>query len=313
VEGLHPDDLDRFRKAFASAVDARQEFTMEYRLRRSDGDYRWIVNSGVPRLQNDGTFIGYVGSCVDVTERKRAEAELHLERQELAHISRLTTMGELAASLAHELHQPLTAILSNVQAAQRFIAADSTNLDEVREILSDIIQDNSRAAEVIRRMRSLVKKEAFELAPIELSTIVQDVILLTRTDAMLHNIRVLLDLGPGLPPVRGDRVQLQQVLLNLLLNAFDAMGDCPANQREITVRAKRDSGQVEVSVSDHGTGLTPDALERIFQPFFTTKRDGLGMGLAISRSIIEAHGGRLWAKNNGERGAMFAFTLPAAE
>jgi PAS domain S-box-containing protein len=313
TEGLHPDDLGRFDDAFASSFSARQEFTIEYRLQRSDGEYRWLVNSGVPRLEDDGTFLGYLGSCVDITERKRAEAELHLERQELAHISRLSTMGELAASLAHELHQPLTAILSNAQAAQRFIAADSTDLDEVREILADIIQDNSRAAEVIRRMRSLVKKEGIELAAIELSTIIQDVILLTRTDAMLHNIRVLLDLGPGLPPVRGDRVQLQQVLLNLLLNAFDAMGNCPANQREITVRAKRDSGQVEVSVSDQGTGLTPHALERIFQPFFTTKRDGLGMGLAISRSIIEAHGGRLGAKNNVGRGATFGFILPAAE
>ena len=313
VEGLHPDDLDRFRKAFASAVDARQEFTVEYRLRRSDGEYRWVVNSGVPRFEEDRTFLGYVGSCFDNTDRKRAEAELHLERQELAHISRLTTMGELAASLAHELHQPLTAILSNAQAAQRFIAADTTDLDEIREILADIIQDNSRAAEVIRRMRSLVKKEAIELGPIELATIVRDVILLTRSDAMLHNIRVLLDVGPSLPPLRGDRVQLQQVLLNLLLNAFDAMQDCPAHQREITVRANRDGDLVEVSVADHGSGLTADALEKIFEPFYTTKRDGLGMGLAISRSIIDAHGGRIWAKNNGERGAIFAFTLPAAE
>jgi PAS domain S-box-containing protein len=314
IAGLHPDDLDRFRKVFASSFDARQEFTVEYRLRKSDGEYRWLVNSGVPRFEEDRTFLGYVGSCFDITEeRKRAEAELRLERQELAHLSRLTTMGELAASLAHELHQPLTAILSNAQAAQRFLAADSTDLDEVREILADIIQDDSRAAEVIRKMRSLVKKEGIELAPIELPTIVQDVILLTRSDAMLHNIRVLLDVGPGLPPLRGDRVQLQQVLLNLLLNAFDAMQDCPANHREITVRAKRDGGLVEVSVADHGTGLSADALDTIFQPFYTTKRDGLGMGLAISRSIIEAHGGRLWAKNNDARGAIFAFALPAAE
>jgi PAS domain S-box-containing protein len=312
TEDLHPDDLDGSVREFVNAFDRRQEFTIEYRLRRFDGEYRWVLNNGAPLFENDGTFLGYIGSCFDTTERKRAEAALDLERQELAHISRLSTMGELAASLAHELRQPLTAILSNAQAAQRFIAADSAQLDEVREILFDIIQDNSRAAEVIRRMRSLVKKEGVELLPIELPTIVQDVILLTRSDAMLHNIRVLVDVGPGLPPLRGDRVQLQQVLLNLLLNAFDAMQDCPANQREITVRAKRDGGQVEISLADHGTGLVADALEKIFEPFYTTKRDGLGMGLAISRSIIDAHGGRLWAKNNVDRGTTFGFTLPAA-
>jgi len=222
-------------------------------------------------------------------------------------------MGEMAASLAHELNQPLTAILSNAQAAQRFLAADAADLSELREILTDIVQDDSRAGEVIRRMRTLFKKEELEFAPLDLSVVIGDVVLLAHSDAILHNIRVLHEIDSRLPLVRGDRVQLQQVLLNLLLNAFDAMDDCPPNKRQIHLRAVRDGGQlVEIRVSDHGTGLTVDKLEKIFQPFYTTKRDGLGVGLSISRSIIEAHGGRLWAENNPENGATFHFTVPTS-
>jgi PAS domain S-box-containing protein len=313
VDGVHPDDLKHCLDLYRSSFDARREFTMEYRLSRHDAEYRWVVDHGVPRFGPDGTFLGYIGSCIDVTERKRAECESLLLQQELAHVSRVSTMGELAASLAHELNQPLTAILSNAQAAQRFIATNSASLDEVKEILADIIKDDSRAAEVIRQMRSLVKKEALEFALFDLTSTIREVVVLARTDAILHNIHVLLDIDPGLPLVRGDRVQLQQVLLNLLLNAFDAMKDCPANKREITVRAEHGGRRmVEITVADHGTGLPGDKLDKIFQPFYTTKPNGLGMGLSISRSIIEAHGGRLWAENNADCGATFFFTVPVA-
>jgi two-component system sensor kinase FixL len=284
---------------------------MEYRLRRFDGEYRWLLDNGVPRFGPQGRFLGYIGSCLDITERKRAESELQLQRQELSHLNRISAMGELAASLAHELKQPLTAILTNAQAAERFLAADATNPAEVREILQDIVNDDKRAGEVIDRMRQLVKKEEPEFVSFNVDSVIADVALLTHSDAILHNIRVSLAIDSGLPPIRGDRVELQQVLLNLLLNSFDAMMDTPANEREIQVRAKRHGQRfLRVSVRDRGMGLSRDKLNFIFEPFYTTKRNGLGMGLSISRSIIEAHGGQLWATNNPDCGATFSFTVP---
>jgi PAS domain S-box-containing protein len=253
----------------------------------------------------------FTGILRDITERKRAEAELQVQRAELAHVARVSTMGELAASLAHELNQPLTAILSNAQAALRFLASKPADHGEVREILEDIVKDNSRAGEVIRRMRALVKKEELGLSSLNLADAIGEVVSLIHSDAVLRNVRVRFDVNPDLPHVRGDKIQLQQVLLNLLLNAFDAMKDCPADQREVLVKTELDGpDMVRTSISDHGVGLTSDKLEKIFQPFHTTKREGLGMGLSISRSIIEAHGGRLWAENNNGRGATFHFTVP---
>jgi PAS domain S-box-containing protein len=311
AEGVHREDLDHCLEVYVNSFDTRQEFTVEYRLRRLDGEYRWLVDTGVPRFAPDGKFLGYIGCATDITERKRTELEVVQQRAELAHIARVSTMGELAASLAHELNQPLTAILSNAQAAQRFLAANPADIEEVREILADIVQDNSRAGDVIYRMRALVKKETLQFASLDLSNVVGDVAFLLRSDAILHNIRVVLEINPDLAPVHGDRVQLQQVLLNLLLNAFDAMKDCPVDKRKITVRVEQDDARLlSVAVRDKGVGVSEDRLDKIFQPFYTTKRDGLGMGLSISRSIIEAHGGHLWVRNNADRGATFYFTLP---
>jgi two-component system sensor kinase FixL len=229
----------------------------------------------------------------------------------MAHLTRVSTMGELAGSLAHELNQPLTAILSNAQAAQRFLAVQPADMEEVREVLKDIVQDNHRASEVIRGLRDLVKKGDLHVAALDLAAVVHDVVLLLHSESILHNVSMSLDIDSGAPKVQGDKVQLQQVILNLLLNAFQAMKDCPAKDRQVTVRAGFDGGRmVIVTVRDSGTGLRGDEVGKIFQPFYTTKTEGLGMGLAISRSIIEAHGGRLWAENNLERGATFYFTLP---
>ncbi|MBI4522310.1 MAG: hypothetical protein HY695_00710 [Deltaproteobacteria bacterium] len=203
---------------------------------------------------------------------------------------------------------------TRTRARSSFLAANPVDLEEVREILKDIVDDNSRAGEVIRRMRSLVKKEELQFAPLELAGVIRDVVMIVHSDAILRNVRVSLELNPGLPPVRGDRVQLQQVLLNLLLNAFDAMKDRPVNERQVVVQAEADGAQmVTIAVRDRGTGLTGDKLAKIFQPFYTTKRDGLSMGLSISRSIVEAHGGRIWAENNPDRGATFYFTVPIFE
>jgi two-component system sensor kinase FixL len=264
------------------------------------------VDSGAPHFAADGTFVGYIGSCIDITERY----ELQRSRQELAHATRISTMGVLAASLAHELIQPLTAILSNVQAAQRFMSQDSMDPVEVREILKDVADDGTRASEVIRRMRALAKKGELDIAPLDLSSVIRDVALLVQGDAIVRGVRFSMELHAALP-VNGDRVQLQQVMLNLLLNAFDAVKDCPSGRHIVVVTAESGgAGIIRVAVRDSGVGLTGDKLDKIFTPFFTSKPDGLGLGLSISRSIVEAHGGRLRAENNPDEGATFYFTLP---
>ena len=308
---LNPDDIDRVEQAWRRAFETRQPYQIELRVQRFDGSICWIHSRGRGYYDDAGKPLRMIGVVLDITERKEAESELLLQRQELAHITRVSTMGELAASLAHELNQPLTAILSNAQAAQRFLAGDGANLDEIREILSDIVHDNSRAGEVIRRMRTLFRKDEPEFIPLDLANVISDVVLIAHSDAINHNIRVLFEISPGLPSVRGDRVQLQQVILNLLMNAFHAMKDCPLQEREVVVRGEVDgANEILATVRDRGIGLGRDNLAKIFQPFYTTKRDGLGMGLPITRSIIEAHGGRLWAENNLDCGATFYFTLP---
>jgi two-component system sensor kinase FixL len=265
----------------------------------------------VPRFASDGAFLGYIGSAIDITQRKEAESEFRQQQAALAHMTRVSTMGELAASLAHELNQPLTAILSNAQAAQRFLATDPVDLEEVRAILADIVHDDNRAGEVIRRVRTLVRKQPREFAALDLAGIISEVVALLHSDAILHNVRVILELTQNLPHVRGDRVEMQQVLLNLLLNAFDAMKDAPRCKREVVVWAEAvRSDTVRVGVRDGGPGVSGDMRDKIFEPFVTTKREGMGMGLSISRSIVEAHGGRLWAENNSDHGATFYFILP---
>jgi two-component system sensor kinase FixL len=222
-------------------------------------------------------------------------------------------MGELAASLAHELNQPLTAILANAQAAERMMTAGQPDLREIRAILKDIVADNTRAGEIMWRMRGLAKKENLELVPLHLLTVIEDVVLLLRSDAIFHNIQIQFKPVPPLCRVHGDRVHLQQVVLNLLLNAFDAMKDLPANERKVDVWIKPDGeNRLKVGVRDCGSGVPEETLDRVFEPFYTTKHDGVGMGLAISRSIIEVHGGKLWVEpNHPEPGATFYFTLPS--
>jgi two-component system sensor kinase FixL len=304
--GHHPSDRQRYcGDPRARAMGAGREV-----FGRCKDGREVAVEIGLTPIQTaQGPFV--LASVTDITARKQAELDVRRHRAELAHVTRIATMGELAASLAHELNQPLTAILSNAQAAQRFLAAKPAELEEVREILRDIVQDDRRAGEVIRRLRALVRKEQPTFTSLDLSSVLRDVVLLLHSDAMLRSSRVTVDVSPELPPVRGDRIQLQQVALNLVLNAFDAMKECPVEAREVLVLAARESPHlIRVAVRDGGTGVRTGALDEIFQPFYTTKRDGLGMGLSISRSIIEAHGGRLWAENNPDRGATFYFTVP---
>ena len=311
IKALHPKDQERSERLWKQAMAQKRMYENEFQVRARDLSYRHFHLQAVPIIAPDGSVHEWIGAAVDVTRERETALMVQRQRDELAHVARITTMGELAASLAHELNQPLTAILSNAQAAQRFLNAEPADLEEVCEILKDIVKDNSRASEVIHRLRALARKEEPEFVPLELAAVIREVVTLIHSDAILHNFRVSCEFSAELPSTRGDRVQLQQVLLNLLLNAFDAMTDCSQDHRVVLVRAEADgAAMVRVTVRDHGCGLTSDKLGKIFQPFYTTKRDGLGMGLSISRSIVEAHGGRLWAENNSDSGATFYFTVP---
>lgn len=249
--------------------------------------------------------------AVLIEQMKNTELELRQKRDELAHVARIAAMGELAASLAHELGQPLTAILNNAQAARRFLNAEPPDLKEVQNILTDIVHDDTRAGDVVRWIRSLIKKQKLSLSAVNIEEVVEDVLALLHSDLILRNVEVSYAFKDWLPSVNGDKIQLQQVVLNLLINAFEAMKQIPPDDRKVVIRARLvDARMIEISVQDCGIGLTDDQLKKMFESFYTTKSEGLGMGLSISQSIVEAHGGRLRAQNNPEGGATLFFTLP---
>jgi PAS domain S-box-containing protein len=437
--GVHADDLQRCLATYGRAFDWRLAFRMEYRLQRCDGEYRWILDTGVPRFASDGTFEGYIGSCVDITDQKRGEEALreserrlrlllesthaipwvaaaqsrqftfvgpqaarllgfpldawyeedfwakHLHpqdreaalasshehvrvpgdyqldyrmvtadgrsvcihdvvhvvaeegvartlhgfmidvtarrlaeeesqslRQQLARVGRITLMGELAASIAHEVNQPLGAIVSNAQAAQRLLAADDIDLDEARAALEDIAQDGQRASAVLARIRGFLQKGTVQHVRLNVNDLVREVSVLMRSELARRSIALKMDLADRLPAIHGDRVQLQQVLLNLLHNAAEAMERVERGGRKMVLRSAADETGVVVAVQDAGAGIEPANLDRIFDAFYTTKPGGTGMGLAICRSIVQAHGGRIWAAANPEGGATVCFTLPGA-
>jgi two-component system sensor kinase FixL len=248
---------------------------------------------------------------LDITARHRAEVEAQRLRNDLSHVTRVSIMGELTASLAHELNQPLTAILSNTQAALRMLGNGSPDPGEFREILEDIAFDDQRAGDIITKLRQLMKKGQFQLQPVELNNVVLDVSTLLESDALIREMTIEHELTPNLPPVRGDRIQLQQVLLNLMLNGLEAMRTSPHDsRRKLLVSTHNDAQKVSVAVTDAGTGIPLERLDSIFEPFYTTKPDGMGMGLSISRSILIALGGRITGRNNPDRGATFEFELP---
>jgi PAS domain S-box-containing protein len=308
----HDDDFLLSRTSIAELVEGtRQQYDMQKRYRRKDGSVIWVNASGsvVPGSNRMQRFL--VEIIEDITDRKLAEDSLRKAQAELAYVTRLTTMGEMAASIAHEVNQPLAAVITNGNASLRWLAAPTPNLDEAREAVRRIIRDGHRAADVIQRVRALLRKTGPQKAWLDINDVIQEVLTLAHSEVGRHRVSLRTELATGLPPVLGDRIQLQQVILNLVMNGMEALSSVADRSRELLIRSGTHEPQsIFVAVRDAGIGLDSQTLDRIFDAFFTTKPEGMGMGLSISRTIIEAHGGRLWAIPHNGPGTTFQFTLP---
>jgi NO-binding membrane sensor protein with MHYT domain/nitrogen-specific signal transduction histidine kinase len=312
IRRLHPEDRERTMATLEQGICERADFELDYRAAHPDGTIKYIHALSHPVLNSSGDLVEFVGTSIDKTERRRAE-EARLDAQnQLAHANRVTAMGQLAASIAHEVNQPIAATVTNAQAALRWLDRRPPDLEEVRQTLARIAKDGNRAAEVIDEIRALIKKAPPRKDRLEINGAIREVIGLTRGEAVKNGVSVHAELAEGLPIIQGDRVQLQQVILNLIINSVEVMSGVGEGARELLISTgKAEPDSVLVAVRDSGPGLGPATLERLFESFYTTKPGGLGLGLSICRSIIEAHGGRLWACANVPRGAVFQFTMPA--
>jgi PAS domain S-box-containing protein len=309
---VHSDDRVTVGHAFERARAGSEPLQIEYRLTAPDGTTRWISAAGRMMSNSAGKQAHIMGVVADITRRRQAEIEAADQRAQLAHLTRVAILGELSGALAHELSQPLTAILSNAQAAQRFLAKKVPDLADVRSIMADIVSEDLRAGEVIRHLRSLFKKNPIRYERVDLNGVIVEVLKIAHSDLIARSVRVIARLRPDLASIKGDHVQLQQVFLNLLINACDAMQDKGLGDRILIIETGPAEGDdPKVSFADNGPGIAPQLLDRLFQPFVTSKQQGLGLGLSVCRSIVETHGGRLWALNNPDRGATFSILLPA--
>jgi PAS domain S-box-containing protein len=309
-ESVHPEDRADWKGITERAIAEKADYDQEFRILLPNGKVRWIQTVGHPVLSNTGDLEGFAGSSTDITELKRAEQEREKLRQieaDLAHIDRVSTLGEMAASLAHEIKQPIAAAITSANTCIEWLAHEPPNLDRARAAAARIDKYGNRAAEIIDRIRSLYKNSPPQRELVDVNGIVHEIFPLLQGEAIRYSIAIRPELAAELPKIKADRVQLQQVFMNLMLNAIEAMKDSGG---ELTVKSELQDGQVQFSVSDTGVGLPMEKMDQIFSAFFTTKPQGSGMGLAISRSIVESHGGRLWATANDGRGAIFHFTLP---
>jgi len=310
---VHSTDRQRVVEAFARMDAGRGPLDIEYQVVLRDGTAKHLHHLAQAVFRPDGRVLKYVGTIHDITDRRRAEDEARVLQERLTHFSRLSTMGEMAAGLAHEINQPLSAIATYARACQRLITLPEPDYTEVVAALEQINAQALRAGEVIRRLRNFVKNREVKREPVDCARLLEDLRMLAETDARLHNIRLRLDCEEPLPMVYADPIQLQQVVLNLVRNAIDAMAEVAEDRREVVLTTRMASdGEIEITVADHGTGLAAEATEHLFNPFFTTKASGTGLGLAISRSIVRAHGGRLWHTPNDGCGVRFHFTLPVS-
>jgi PAS domain S-box-containing protein len=306
---VHPDDLTRFVDALHRALAAGEPMESEARLRQADGKYRWFLIRNVPLRDELGNIVNWYGTSIDIEDRKQAEDALRQAQADLAHVNRVNTMGELTASIAHEVNQPLAAVVASGYACLRFLSAQPPSLAKAQEAVESIVRDGTAAGEVVRRIRALFKRAAIEKVKLDLNEVIREVLSLLRGETERRLVIVETDLGKDIAPVMGDRVQLQQLLLNLLLNGIEAMDPVLDRSKKLFIRSKRDGPEtVLVEIQDCGVGLKDS--EKVFEAFVTTKENGMGMGLAICRSIVEAHNGRLWATSGEGPGATFCFTLP---
>jgi two-component system, LuxR family, sensor kinase FixL len=314
LERLHPEDREAVLRLQTEAIEGGGTYETEYRILFPDGRMRWIGSRGRVEFDRAGKAVLARGASLDITPRKQAEHETMLLRQEVAHVGRVSMMGQLASSLAHEINQPLGAILRNAEAAELFLQEASPDLGEIRAILADIRKDDQRAGAVIERMRTMLKRQTLETRVLDVGDLIHEVTTLAHGDAVARRVKLEVQVPDGLAPVRGDRIHLQQVLVNLILNGMDALNGASAQDRRVGVHARLNGEEsIEIAVTDRGPGVPVEELGHIFEPFFTTKPTGMGMGLPISRTIIEAHGGELWATNNENGGATFRFTLKTAQ
>jgi PAS domain S-box-containing protein len=316
MTAVHPDDREMAAKIFWEGVHSGQGFAFECRsLRAQDLTYRWHLQQAVVLRDSEGKVLKFVGTTTDIDDQKRTEEALRQAQAELAHVTRVTTMGELAASIAHEVNQPITGVVINGNACLRWLSGvkdDTVNLTETREAIQRIIRDGNRAGEIISRIRALFKKTELTKGPLDVNEMIREVIVLTRGELGKQRVTLRLELTSDLPYVIGDRVQLQQVMLNLIVNAIEAMTTVEGRTRVLAIQTQSsEKREVIVTVQDSGIGIRPDHIEHVFTAFHTTKPGGLGMGLSISRSIVEDHSGRLWLTTHEGPGASFHFTLPS--
>ena len=307
----HPDDRLFVKQTIDSAICEGRDFEMDSRIVLPNGSVKHVHTVGHPVFNESGDLTEFIGVVMDTTERKRSGEALREAQAELARVARATTMGELTASIAHEVNQPLAAVVINAGACLRWLAAETPNLDEARAAVREIVRDGNRASDVIARIRGLLKKGEPVTVQLSVNDVVREIIMLTQGEVLRRDASLLTELADGLPAVLADRVQLQQLLLNLMMNALDAMSAVTDRPRVLRIRTSTyDPATILVALRDSGVGLNPGQMERLFEAFYTTKSEGMGMGLSISRSIVEMHGGRLWATPNDGFGATFQFTLP---